>query len=224
MSTIELYGSSLCPFAQRVRLALAEKGLAAAEIEIDPRNKSANFLALSPIGKVPLLVHGGVHVWESAVINEYLDDAFPKHPLLPQTPAQRAVARIWISFADLKLYEPTHRLLLCIDPDIQGKIAQQLSDELRFVETHALAVHDGPYWLGDAFTLADIAFFPWFEQLAVLERFRLFRMPAECGRILAWREAVARRQGVRLAARSSDFYVQGYARLFDQLAQSLSVA
>ncbi|WP_202365050.1 glutathione S-transferase family protein [Mesorhizobium sp. L-2-11] len=200
------------------------KGLSATEIEIDPRNKSADFLAISPTGKVPLLVHNGVRVWEAAVINEYLDEAFPEHPLLPKTPAQRALARIWTSFADSRLYEPTHRLLLCSDPNIQARIAEQLGKEIRFLETHALAAHDGPYWLGDAFSLADIALFPWFEQVAVLECFRLFLMPAECTRIRAWREAVARRGGVRSAARSSDFYVQGYTLLFDRLAQGVSVA
>jgi glutathione S-transferase len=218
MSKIELYGSALCPFVQRVRLVLAEKALEAAEIEIDPRNKPADFLTMSPAGKIPLVIHNGARLWESAVINEYLDETFPQHPLLPGTPAQRALARIWISFADSRIYEPTHQLLLCSDPDLQAKIAQQLAHELRFIETHALAAHDGPYWLGDEFSLADISFFPWFEQVAVLERFRMFRMPAECNRIPAWREAVARRQAVQSVARSSDFYLRGYAPLLDQRA------
>jgi glutathione S-transferase len=100
------------------------------------------------------------------VINEYLDETFPEHPLLPKTPAQRALARIWISFADLRIYEPTHRLLLCSDPNVQAKIAEQLAGELCFLETQALAAHAGPYLLGDKFSLADVAFFPWFEQHA----------------------------------------------------------
>ena len=224
MSRIELYGSALCPFAQRVRLVLAEKGLEATEIEINLRNKPADFLALSPAGKVPLLVHNGVRVWASAVINEYLDESFPDHPLLPKAPAQRALARVWTSFADREVYEPTHRLLLCSDTNIQAKISGQLAEALRFLERHALAAHDVPYWLGDEFTLADIAFFPWFEQLAVLERFRKFRVPAECSRIFAWRETVARRQRVRSAAKSSDFYLQGYARLLGRIPQNVSAA
>ncbi len=67
--------------------------------------------------------------------------------------------------------------------------------------------------LGAAFSLADLALFPWFEQVAVLERFRGFRMPAECERLPAWRDAVARHGGVRSAMRSSDYYLQGYAAL-----------
>src|SRR5690606_38843883 len=125
MSGIELYGSALCPFAQRVRLVLAEKELEASEIETDPRNKPADFLALSPAGKVPLLVHNGARVWESAVINEYLDETFPEHPLLPRDTARRALARIWTNFADIKIYEATHRLLLCSDPNVQTRLTEQ---------------------------------------------------------------------------------------------------
>jgi glutathione S-transferase len=222
MSRIELYSSALCPYAQRVRLALTEKGLPATEIEIDPRNKPADFLALSPAGKVPLLVHDDARVWGSAVINEYLDEAFPERPLLPKASGQRALARIWTSFADTKIYEPTHRLLLCPDPGMQARMAGQLAEELRFLERHALATHGGLYWLGDEFSLADIAFFPWFEQVAVLERFRKFNMPTECNRISAWREAVARRQGVQLTARAPDFYVHGYAQLLGRIPNNVA--
>jgi glutathione S-transferase len=219
---IELYGSALCPFVQRIRLVLAEKQLAAAEIEIDPRRKPAKFLAMSPTGKIPLLVHDGARVWESAVISEYLDEIFPERPLLPDAPAERALARSWINFADVNIYEPSHRLLLCPDPGAQAKLAQQIADELRVFETHALAVNDGPYVLGAAFSLADIALFPWFEQLSVLERFRGFRMPAECKRLPAWREAVARRASVRCAMRPSDYYLQGYTALLTQMQQGRS--
>jgi glutathione S-transferase len=224
MSRIQLFSNALCPYAQRVRLALAEKGLEVAEIEIDPRDKPAEFLALSPAGKCPILVHDGISLWESAVINEYLEDRFPEHPLLPRAAAQRALARIWVNFADLRLYEPTHRLLLSADPDVQGAIANQLDDELRFLETRVLAAHAGPYWIGDEFGLADIAFFPWFEQLAVLERFRKFRMPGECSRLLAWRDTVARRQAVQTTAKSSDFYLHGYAQLAAGMLRNASAA
>jgi glutathione S-transferase len=222
MPEIELYGNSLCPFAQRVRLVLAEKELQATEFEIDLRNKPAEFLSKSPLGKVPLLVHGRTTLWESAVINEYLDECFPHHPLLPGTPELRAGARMWIGFADSRIYEPSHRLLLSVDPGVQARIAAQLADELRFIELHALSVHGGPYWLGGEFSLADVAFFPWFEQMAVLERFRKFRFPTDCSRLRRWFETVGRRRRVAAAARSSDHYLKGYAPLLDALAASAS--
>src|SRR5882724_11034895 len=76
MSRLQLYTFQLCPFAHRVRLTLAEKRLAAELIEIDLKNKPAGFSKISPYGKVPLLQHGDVKIWESTIINEYLDEVF----------------------------------------------------------------------------------------------------------------------------------------------------
>ena len=84
MSDLELFSMPLCPFAHRVRLVLAEKGIAYRLTEIDPGKKPPAFLKVSPYGKVPALRHGGTHVCESAIINEYLDETFPAPPLLPR--------------------------------------------------------------------------------------------------------------------------------------------
>lgn len=160
MSRMTLYTSPLCPYAQRVRLARSEKRVQVEEVSVDPRNKPDWFLRLSPSGKVPLLVHNGVRIWESAVINEYLEEAFPSRPLLPKAPEQRALARLWVSFADWRIYDPTHRLLLCRNPNEQAGLAEELAAAIRFLEEYALAVHNGPYLLGEEFNLADIAFGP----------------------------------------------------------------
>lgn len=103
MTEIEIYSAALCPFAQRSRLTLSEKGVPFELIEIDLQNKPANFLEISPYGKVPVLKHGDHRLWESTIINEYLDEIFPEPPLLPKEPIQRAHARIWINFADTRL-------------------------------------------------------------------------------------------------------------------------
>lgn len=213
MPDLHLYTTPLCPYAQRVRLALAEKGLGAHEQEIDPLDKPASFLTLSPDGKVPLLVHGQDRLTGSAAINEYLDRTFPEPPLLPRQDHRRAVARYWIRFADERIYSPTHDLLTTFDPDAQPVLAGALSDQLRFLETNAFAEHGGPYLSGEGFGLADIALFPWFEQVAVLERMRQFHMPADCPRIVSWLNAVAERPAIRRLTRDADFYLQGYAAL-----------
>ena len=215
MSNMELYSYALCPYAHRTRLALAEKGLHADEIEIDPRNKPAGFLGISPHGKVPVLVHAGRRVWESATINEYLEDAFPERPLLPKDPIERAMARIWTTFADTHLYATTGALLHSRDPQVQARAVAQLADDLLFLEHSALGArqNDGPYWLGSEISLADLAFYPWFEQLAVLERYLRFELPPACTRLLAWWNAVARRDSVQSLAKSPDFYLEQYGRL-----------
>ena len=108
---LQLYSFQLCPFAHRVRLALAEKGVAAQTKEINLKNKPANSTRTTPHGRVPLLVHGEVKLWESAIINEYLDEVFPDPPLMPASLPDRALARVWVKFADERLYSATHRFI-----------------------------------------------------------------------------------------------------------------
>ena len=220
MTNIELFVASLCPFAARARLALAEKELTATEIEIDLRQRPDWFLQISPHGKVPLLRHDGRLVWQSAVIAEYLEETFPAHPLLPRQPERRAAARAWVSFADSHLYARTEALLHSFDQHLYVRLAAQLVDDLHVLEEQALAGQsdDSPYLLGAELSLADIALYPWFEQMAVLERFRGFRFPAECTRLIAWQRAVASRDAVRAIGKPVQFYLDGYARLQKQLA------
>ncbi|NBD32481.1 MAG: glutathione S-transferase family protein, partial [Cyanobacteria bacterium] len=101
--TLELYSASVCPFAHRTRLTLMEKGLDFQLIEIDLNKKPDWFSEVSPYGKVPVIKHQENRIWESAIINEYLEEAFPKPALFPDSPGERALARIWIDFANTKL-------------------------------------------------------------------------------------------------------------------------
>jgi len=98
---------------------------------------------------------------------------------------------------------------------VQARAVAQLVDDLVFLEHNALAArqNDGPYWLGSEISLADLAFYPWFEQLAVLERYLRFVLPAACTRLVTWWQAVARRDSVQSLAKSSDFYLEQYGRL-----------
>jgi glutathione S-transferase len=215
MTQIELYTARLCPFAMRVRLALAEKGVQASEIEIDPQNKPAWFVEMSPNGKVPLLRHGANLVWESAVICEYLDEVCSGVALLPQDPYARAQARIWVKFADDRLYARTEALLHSFDRSHHAAITAELADSLRVVEREAFAgaMREGPYWLGAEFSLADLAFYPWFEQVCVLGKYFGLQIPDECHRLRAWKEAVAARETVKTIGKPPEFYLAAYGRL-----------
>ena len=98
MSDIKIYSFDKCPYAQRSRMALIEKQLAFELIEIDVYNKPDWFLEISPYGKVPVLVDGGKTIYESAIINEYLEEKYPEVPLMPKDYFERARARIWIDY------------------------------------------------------------------------------------------------------------------------------
>jgi glutathione S-transferase len=193
---------------------LLEKEIPFELIEIDLQNKPANFREISPYGKVPVLKHGDKQVWESAIVNEYLDEAFPEPPLLPKEPIQRAQARIWINFADTRLFATAGKLLYSPDPQQQAEAAKELPEHLQFMEEGLQKLsEDGPYWLGTEMSLVDLTYYPWFEQLAVLEQFRGFQFPIGLDRLKKWWESMTNRESVRAIAKPQEFYIQRYARL-----------
>src|SRR3954468_17771454 len=136
---LQLYTFQLCPFAHRVRLALAEKGVAAQQIEIDLKDKPASFARISPHGRVPLLLYGEVKLWESAVINEYLDEVFPYPPLMPVSLPDRAQARIWVKFADERLYSTTHGFIFTREAAVRRKLVADMRDSVLFLENEMMA-------------------------------------------------------------------------------------
>jgi glutathione S-transferase-like protein len=100
---LELYHDwrSFCSI--KVRLCLAEKGLTWESRFIDLmklEHTSPDYLKLNPNGLVPTLVRDGVAIYESTLINEYLDEVFPEVPLMPRDPIERARARYWVKFED----------------------------------------------------------------------------------------------------------------------------
>lgn len=111
---IELYQSALSPCAQKVRLSLAEKGLAYTTHWIDivaKENLRPEYLALNPNGVVPTLVHDGRAIIESNLICEYLEDAFPASPLRPAEPFLRQQMRLWTKRVDERLHPATGALV-----------------------------------------------------------------------------------------------------------------
>lgn len=100
---IELYHADMSTCAQKVRLALAEKGLEWTGHLLNLRASDQHrpdYLTLNPNGVVPTLIDDGMPVIESTVICEYLDDAYPDPPLRPAAPLDRARMRLWTKRLD----------------------------------------------------------------------------------------------------------------------------
>src|SRR5919202_1584729 len=95
-----LYSTQQCPYARRTRIVLHEKQIDFDINEVDLRNKSEEFLRVSPYGKVPVFVRNGTTLYESNIVNEYLDEVYKGPQLMPSNPEQRALARTWMAFAN----------------------------------------------------------------------------------------------------------------------------
>ena len=98
---IRLYEFATSPNCQRVKVVLEEKGLAYETVPVDLRKKEQKdpeYLAMNPHGKVPVLVDGDTVLYESCIINEYLEERYPNPSLLPADPSARARIRILIDY------------------------------------------------------------------------------------------------------------------------------
>lgn len=220
MSTLKLYFAKASTFSQRTRVVLLEKGIDFTPIEIDLQSKPADFLQVSPYGKVPAIQHGNAKIYESAIINEYLDEVFPEPPLLPRDPEGKAIARIWIDYANTRLVPAFNKFLRGKDTQEQEQGRREFLETLLFIEQQGLGQlsGNGPYWLGETFSLIDISFYPWFERLPVLDHFRKFALPAETPRLEKWWNAVRDRESVRAVANPVEFYIQRFTHVLGEPA------
>lgn len=224
MTKVELYSASVCPFAHRTRLTLLEKEIDFTLTEIDLQNKPNWFKQVSPYEKVPVIKHGENHVWESAIINEYLEEVFPQPPLMPATAGKRALARIWIEFANSKFINAYYKMLLIQEPQKQEKWKQEFINHLHFMESEGMGKREGngPYWFGDTVSLVDITFYPWFERWSVLEHYRNLSFPSECKALKQWWEAMSERDSVKQISNADEFYIQEYEKYADGTASGIT--
>ncbi|MFN6568545.1 glutathione S-transferase family protein [Dendronalium sp. ChiSLP03b] len=217
MSNIQLYFAKASTFSQRTRVVLLEKGIDFTPIEIDLQNKPDGYTQISRYGKVPAIKHGDVEIYESAIINEYLDEVFPEPPLLPRDPATKAIARIWIDYANTRFVPAFNKFLRGKDSQEQEQGRKEFTEALLYLEQEGLGkLSNGHYWLGDRFSLVDISFYPWFERLPLLEHFRKFTLPAETPRLQTWWNLVRDRKSIQAVANPVDFYLQRFAKVLGE--------
>lgn len=161
---MKLYTLELSPFAARARLALRVKGIACEMVPPpDGGTRSADYLAINPIGKLPVLVtDNGAIIPESETIIDYLDETFPTPPLLPADPAQRARVRNAVRTFELYAVPAMARLFKQMDPatrdanTIESEVAQWRSG----LSLTAHFVDDAMFAVGGALSKADCILHP----------------------------------------------------------------
>ncbi len=165
---IKLYDFLPCPFGQKVRIVLAEKGLTYDLIQVDitqGENRRPEFLRLNPYGRVPVLVDDDTTVYDSTIINEYLEDEYPEPPILPMVgnSALRARARLLEDFADTSLTPQVGQLMVEMAKPEAERDADRLNQlNIRIARVLDYLNHElqGQQFLASDFSIADIGFAP----------------------------------------------------------------
>jgi len=151
-----LYSGTTCPFSQRCRLVLFEKGMDFEIKDVDLFKKPEDINVMNPYGQVPILVERDLTLYESNIINEYIDERFPHPQLMPADPVMRARARLFLFNFEVELFSQ-------IDPlehgnqKQQDKARQQVADRLSEL---APVFAKQKYMLGDEFSMLDVAISP----------------------------------------------------------------
>jgi glutathione S-transferase len=184
---IRLYDYPDCPFCQKVRVVLDEKDLEFEKVLVDLRKgeqKAAEFLKLNPYGKVPVLIDDDVVVYDSTIINEYLNPA-----LMPEDSANRARVRLLEDFCDNSFIPPAGLVLAELyKPEAERdaeKVRRHQSEVGRVLARLETQLEGKEFLVGD-FSLADIAFVPrvlLLSQLGVELDARLQNVAAWIGRL-----------------------------------------
>jgi len=205
---LTLYQFLTSPYCWKVRICLAEKKLEYKAVVPENRENDPKFKALTPVGKVPVLVlEDGTAIYESTIINEYLQDRYPQPQLLPNDPADRARARMFEDLGDLYL-APSLRLIFTARYRYEkGKVyrlpsvnAAQEAEGLKQSAVHLDyldAALDGAEHFVTEFSLADIGLIP-----GLVRTGRLLNLPLKekWPNIAAWVERVQARPSVTSTA------------------------
>ncbi len=196
---IKLYDFKSSPNCQRVKVVLAEKNLAYDTVPIDLRKqeqKTPEYLKLNPYGKVPVLTDDSTVLYESLIINEYLDEKYPNPPLMPKDPASRAKARILVDYGMAHFDSAYQKLRMELMKDAkeqsQPVIDGAKSDLKKLLQRFEDEIGEQPYLMGD-FSLVDADLIPRFTRL---EGFGVLPDPA-LPRLGKYMERIKARPSVR---------------------------
>lgn len=151
-----LYSGSLDPYSHRTRIVLHEKDVECQVVEVDIAKKPRELADLNPYNQVPTMVDRDLVLYESNIINEYLDERLPHPPLMPVDPVSRARARLLLLRFDRDWYS--------LLPEVTGG-DKKAAQRARHVIRDGLSVispifKEQSYMLGEEFGLVDCALAP----------------------------------------------------------------
>lgn len=206
MATIVIYGSPLSTYVRTVRLLLEEAGAEYDLKEVDMlngENKSAEYLAKNPFGKVPTLEVDGEVLYETSAITEYLDTVVASNKFSPSDPLSKARMRQILAIIDNYFYQPAIRTIVIqrlVVPNQGGKTDKDgVKNAIAPAKTALDAIESltvgSPYLLGSELCIADFYLIPIFIYLSKTPEFK--PITAQTPKLKTWWDKVNQIESVK---------------------------
>lgn len=154
-----LYSGTTCPFSQRCRFVLFEKGMDFEIRDVDLYNKPEDISIMNPYGQVPILVERDLILYESNIINEYIDERFPHPQLMPADPVMRARTRLFLFNFEKELFVHVAALENRSMNDEKVLEAARQTIRERLSQLAPLLIKN-KFMLGEEFSMLDVAVAP----------------------------------------------------------------
>ncbi len=201
-------------------MLMIEKKIPFELTEVDLRNKPDWFLAVSPYGKVPVIVDDGQTIYESAIINEYLDEKYKSIPMMPEEPVERAKARIWMDYCTNKYLTLSRKLLVDHgNEELQTENKKKMKESLIYIENECFEKNaNGPFWLGNNISLVDLHYAPFFERFGAFKELFGVEWPEECIKISDWWSAIQKRDSYKMTVLPTEEHVDLYRSIMKNMS------
>ncbi|MYN12406.1 glutathione S-transferase [Pusillimonas sp. TS35] len=154
-----LYSGTTCPFSQRCRFVLFEKGMDFEIRDIDLYNKPEDISVMNPYGQVPILVERDLVLYESNIINEYIDERFPHPQLMPADPVMRARTRLFLYNFEKELFVHVSVLEDRSNTDTRAQETARQNIRDRLAQLAPMLIKS-KYMLGEEFSMLDVSIAP----------------------------------------------------------------
>ena len=224
---LKLYSGWFCPFVQRAWAVLEEKKIPYQYVEVNPYNKPQSLLSLNPRGLVPTLQYDNKPLYESTVICEFLEEAYPGYGprLMPDDIYSRARTRIWTDYCTSRIIPSFHGYLQFQPMDDKEGLEAARQDFLSKLRDLASELHPtGPFFLGSEPSLIDFVVAPWINRLWVFDHYKGgLNIPDNdkvWQRLVEWKKAIEERPSMRDTLSERGHYLPIYQRYADNTAMS----
>ncbi|CAH2322426.1 glutathione S-transferase omega-1-like [Pelobates cultripes] len=210
--SVRLYSMRFCPYAQRARLVLLAKGIKHEVVNINLKNKPDWFFEKNPLGLVPAVeLSDGEVIYESPIVCDFLDEAYPGKKLTPADPIKKAKQKIILEF--FSGVTTAHYKLFLAKKENQDATEQkaELLTKLQKLEEF-LVKNKTAYFGGESVSMIDYMIYPWFERFPLFDVINILTQTPE---LKKWYDLMLQDSAVKETITAPDVLL-GFYKLYAQ--------